>query len=156
MQVRPRRHPVQRRHVLVTFALLTLVTCAVMAPITAPQERGFKHIAEHVVVSVLVAAALFMPALRHSCTLRGSWIVLRRAERSLRDLGLCVSLLFMIALIALPHIGADPADPARFLFDRCFEGAADGMTLYCWALVMLPALHGVVRVDAALQKWRQP
>lgn len=155
MQVRSRRHPVQCRHVLATFALLAPVTCAVTASIAVTQKHGFADLAGPAVVSVLVAAALFMPALRHTCTQRGSWIALRRAQRDLSSFALCVSLVFLIALVAVASsLQSLTANSRDLVLDVCFDGMADGATLYCWALAMLPALNGVVRIDSILQKRR--
>ena len=152
MQVRPRRHPVQRRHVLAMLALLTLSTWAITAPIYATEEHGLVNLAAPLIVSVPVVTMFFLPTLRHTCTHRGSWIALRRAQRNLRDFGLCVSLLFMILLIAtVSHSGSLSADRGSVVLGMCFDGIADGVTLYCWALAALPALRGVVWIDGALQ-----
>ncbi len=152
MRVRPHRRPVQRGHVIAMLAVLALGTSAGV-PIVAVDQQSFLDGIEPVVAGLLVAATFFAPALRLRCTQRGSWSALRRAQRYLRDFGLCLCLLGALGL-ALTFNEIHPGSTVEALPDVIFDMSADAMlggsTLYLWGFAALPVLHAVMWIESKL------
>uniref|UniRef100_UPI001640DC30 hypothetical protein n=3 Tax=Burkholderiaceae TaxID=119060 RepID=UPI001640DC30 len=108
-----------------------------------------------VVAGLLVAATFFAPALRLRCTQRGSWSALRRAQRYLRDFGLCLCLLGALGL-ALTFSEIHPGSTFEALPDVIFDMSADtmlgGSTIYLWGFAALPVLRGVMWIESKLMR----
>lgn len=153
MRTPPRRHPVHPRHVRVMLAVLALSTLLLIAPIASMDALGFWNSAEPLFVGTLVTATFFLPAVRLACTQRGSWSGLRRAQRGLRDFGLCVGLLCVVVMIVIVwNSNSLSIALTNTVFDVCFDGMVDGATLYLWSVAVLPVLHGLVWAEFA---WKQ-
>lgn len=153
MRTPPRRHPVHRRHVRVMLAVLALGTLMLIAPIGSMDALAFWNSAEPLFVGTFVTATFFLPAVRLACTQRGSWSALRRAQRGLRDFGLLVGLLCLVAMIAIVWNSQSlSAALANTAFDVCFSGMVDGGTLVLWSVFVLPVLRGLVLAETA---WKQ-
>ncbi len=150
MRTRLRRHPVQRHHVLAMNAVLALGSGVITQPISVVDGHPLAGSAEPMLVGVLVASTFFMPALRLTCTQRGSWIALRRAKQSLCDFGLFVGLL-SIGLFSAILANAISLSPhaADIAIGIGFDGLVDGAILYLWGWVALPLLHAIMRAETA-------
>ncbi|KGC10222.1 putative membrane protein [Burkholderia gladioli] len=155
MRIRPRRQPVQRRHVIAMLAVLAVITWATSALVIDVSQQSFLDNIEPIVTCLLVAATFFVPALRRACTNRGSWSALRRAQRYLRDFGLCLGLLGLLGL-ALMFSEIQPGSPSEGLpnivFDMSVDAMLDGSTIYLWGLVALLILRGVVWIESKLTR----
>ncbi|WP_175971894.1 hypothetical protein [Burkholderia sp. BCC0322] len=157
MRTLSRRHSAHRRHVRIMLAVLTVGTWMLIAPIASLDALGFWNSAEPLFIATIFTAFLFLPAVRLTCTQRGSWSALRRAQRGLRDFGMGVALLCMLAMIVIVwNFDSPPAAPraaiAETAFDLCFDGMVAGATLSLWSLLVLPILHGLVRAELAWKK----
>ncbi len=154
MRVRPHRRPVQRGHVIAMLALLALGTWACVVA-TGVDQPSFLDGIEPLVAGMLAASTFFAPALRLRCTQRGSWSALRRAQRYLRDFGLCLCLLGALGL-ALTFNEFHPASPSDGLpdivFDLSVDAMLDGSTIYLWGWVALPILRGAMWIESKLMR----
>ncbi|MBW5287327.1 hypothetical protein [Burkholderia gladioli] len=123
--------------------------------IVAVDQQSFLDGIEAVVAGLLVAATFFAPALRLRCTQRGSWSALRRAQRYLRDFGLCLCLLGALGL-ALTFNDIHPGSKFEVLPDAIFDMSSDavlgGSTIYLWGWVALPILRGVMWIESKLMR----
>lgn len=155
MRVRPRRRPVKRRHVIAMLAVLAVVTWLTSALVIDVSQQSFLDSIEPIATCLLVAAMFFGPALRRACTNRGSWSALRRAQRYLRDFGLCLGLLGTLGL-ALMFSEFHPGSPSDGLpdivFDLSVDAMLDGSTIYLWGWVALPILRGAMWIESKLTR----
>ncbi|RQT22103.1 hypothetical protein [Burkholderia contaminans] len=139
------------------LAVLVLSTWVLMAPIASLDALRFWNSAEPLFIATFVTALVFLPAVHLTCTQRGSWSALRRAQRGLRHFGMGVALLCMLVMILIVwNLDSPPSAPraaiAETAFDLCFDGMVAGATLALWSLLVLPVLHGLVRAELA---WKQ-
>ncbi|KOR17853.1 hypothetical protein ABW54_29925 [Burkholderia cenocepacia] len=135
------------------LGVLALITWLLIAPIAYLDARRFWNSTEPVFIATFVAALLFLPALRSTCTRRGTWSALRRAQRGLRSFGMFVYLICMLLMIMIVwNFDSPAAGLVESAFDLCFDGMVAGATLYFWSLLALPVLHGLARAELA---WKQ-
>ncbi|WP_334001435.1 hypothetical protein [Burkholderia gladioli] len=154
MRVRPHRRPVQRRHVIAMLAALALGTSAGV-PVAAVDQQSFLDGTEPVAAALLVAATFFAPALRLRCTQRGSWSALRRAQRYLRDFGLCLCLLGALGLVLTfneIHPGSAFEALPDVIFDMSTDAMLGGSTIYLWGFAAVPVLRGVMWIESKLTR----
>ncbi|WP_186111464.1 hypothetical protein [Burkholderia gladioli] len=155
MRIRPRRQPVLPRHVIAMLAVLAVVTWLMSALVVDVSQQGFLDSIEPIATCLLVAATFFVPALRRACTNRGSWSALRRAQRYLRDFGLCLGLLGTLGL-ALMFSEFRPASSSDGLpdivFDLSVDAMLDGSTIYLWGWVAMLILRGVMWIESKLAR----
>ncbi|NDV75955.1 hypothetical protein [Burkholderia cenocepacia] len=153
MHTRPLTPPVHRRHVRIMLGVLAVVTWLLIAPIAYLDALGFWNSTEPVFIAAIVTALLFLPAVRSTCTRRGTWSALRRAQRGLHRFGMYVYLICMLLMIVIVgNFDSPAAGLAESAFDLCFDGMLAGATLYFWGLLALPVLHGLARTESA---WKQ-